>query len=241
MKKSDFWNSQYKKPTHLALSNEPSEDLEKFCRWLERKEGKTHLNVTTLVADLGCGNGRNLLWLAHQYGVHGVGYDTSREAVMQARARTASDELPLVFEERSIAKPIPLADASATIALDMMSSHVLRRAEREQLRDEIARVLKPGGWLFFKSFLLDEDRNAARMLREQPGPEQGMYIHPEIGVAEYVWTEDALVDFFASPIRSLGGGGSLFTIHKIDKSHKHINAKGGAWKRRTVSVYLEKV
>ena len=229
--KKNFWNKQYKKPTHLALSNDPSEDLVKFSRWLMREHGKKFLNVTTLTADLGCGNGRNIIYLSQEFGVHGVGYDTSREALMQARARTAAEELPLVFEERSIAKPIPLGDATATLVLDMMSSHVLLSAEREALRSEILRILKPGGWLFFKSFLLEEDQNAERMLREFPGPEEGMYLHPQIKVAEYVWSEMKVREFFEP----------YFIIHKLDRSHKHEHADGSAWKRRTVCAYLEKI
>ncbi|MEK9176981.1 MAG: class I SAM-dependent methyltransferase [Patescibacteria group bacterium] len=230
MKKKDFWNKQYKKPTHLALSSEPSEDLIKFTRWLQREHGRAVLNVTALVVDLGCGNGRNLLYLAREFGVHGVGYDTSHEALREGRARTDAEELPLVFEERSIAKPIPLEDVSAALALDMMSSHVLRRVERESLRAEILRVLRPNGWLFFKSFFLDEDRNAARMLRDYPGPEEGMYVHPEIGVPEYVWTASALRIFFEPS----------FVMHKMETSHKHLTKRGEPWKRRTVSLYLEK-
>lgn len=229
-KKKSFWDTQYKKPTHLALSDEPSEDLEKFTRYLEREHGRKFLNVTTLAVDLGCGNGRNLIYLSETFGIHGTGYDTSREALMQARSKAAAKELPLVFEQRSIAKPIPLGDGTAMLALDMMSSHVLFRAEREALREEILRILKPGGWLFFKTFLLDEDRHAERLLKESPGPEEGMYMHPEIRVAEYVWSAQAIHEFFEPH----------FVIHKLEKSHKHERADGSAWKRRTVSAYLQK-
>ncbi len=225
---NDFWNKQYKRPTHLALSDEASEDLEKFTRYLTREHGGKFLNVTTKCVDLGCGNGRNLIYLAREFGVHGFGYDTSETAV--AQATRASEGLQLSFEVRSIAEPIPLPDSSVVIALDMMSSHFLVRAEREALRAEILRVLKPSGWLFFKSFLLDDDLNARRMLRESPGPEEGMYIHPEINVPEYVWTEEGLREFFEP----------YFTIHKIEKSFKHRHADGSAWKRRTISAYLQK-
>lgn len=229
-KRKKFWDSEYSRPAHLALSDEPSEDLIKFSKWLVREYGKKFLNVTTLVADAGCGNGRNLLYLAREYGVHGVGYDTSKVALMQARSHTAAQELPLVFEQRSIAKPIPLADSSATIVLDMMSSHVLKRVERETLRSEILRILKSEGWLFFKSFLLDDDKHAARLLRERPGPEEGTYLHPSIGVAEYVWTESSLREFYEP----------YFTIHHLEKSFKHKHIDGSPWKRRTISAYLEK-
>lgn len=226
--RKDFWNAQYKNPTHLALSDVPSEDLEKFTRFLIRRSKLAQLNVTTKVVDIGCGNGRNLIYLAKEFNIHGIGYDTSAEAIQEAKAATG--ELPIKFTIQDLRKPIPLPDSSVTIALDMMASHVLKKVERETLMFEILRVLKPNGWLFFKTFILEEDKNAARMLREFPGPEEGMYIHPEIGHAEYVWTVKEIKRFF----------GDFFTIHKIDKSHKHRHADGTAWKRRTCSVYLEK-
>ncbi len=226
--RKDFWNAQYKDPTHLTLSDEAAEDLQKFCRYLERRYGRALLNVTTRALDMGCGNGRNLIYLSKEFGMHGLGYDTSKEAVLQARA--TARELPLKFEVRSLTEPIPLPDSSVTLALDMMSSHVLKRAEREALLYETLRVLRPKGCLFFKTFILEEDLNAQRMLRDYPGPEEGMYIHPELGHAEYVWTVKEIKRFF----------GDFFTIHKIDKSHKHRHADGSAWKRRTASVYLEK-
>lgn len=228
MARKDFWNKQYTKATHLELSDEPAEDLEKFTRFLMRESGKKYLNVTTNVVDLGSGNGRNLIYLAKEFGVHGVGYDTSDVGVRAAKR--GAEGLQLSFEVRSIAEPLPLPDSSVTIALDMMTSHFLLKAEREALRAEILRVLKPGGWLFFKSFLLEDDLNAKRMLREAPGPEEGTYIHPEIGVPEYVWTEEALYEFFEPH----------FTVHKVEKSHKHRHADGSAWKRRTICAYLEK-
>ncbi len=226
---NDFWNKQYSNATHLALSDEPSEDLVKFTRYLVREHGKKYLNVTTKVADLGCGNGRNIIFLSKEFGVHGLGYDTSDVAIRDAKK--GAEGLPLEFTVQSLTEPIPLPDSSVLIALDMMSSHFLRKNEREALRTEVVRVLRPGGWLFFKSFLLDEDINAARMLREHPGPEEGMYVHPEIGVPEYVWTENALREFFEPH----------FTIHKIEKSYKHRHADGSAWKRRTISAYLQKI
>ena len=225
----NFWDKEYKTSEHLALSTEASEDLRKFCRFLEREYGRAQLNVYGQVIDLGCGNGRNLIYLANEYGMRGVGYDISPVAVKIAQE--ASDGMPINYEARSIAGDLPLKDESAVLVLDMMTSHFLKRAEREKLLQEIVRILKPGGWLFFKSFLADEDIHTARLLREHPADEPGAYIHPEIGVYEYVWTERALREFFAPH----------FEIHKLDKSHKHIGKDGGAWKRRTVSAYLEKI
>lgn len=225
---SNFWDKEYKTSEHLRLSSTVSEDLEKFTRFLERGWKREFLNPFSRVLDLGCGNGRNLVYLAESYGVHGIGYDISGVAI--AQAEQASEGLPIQYETRSIAEKLPLPNESQHFVLDMMTSHFLKKAEREALRAEIHRVLKPGGWLFFKSFLADEDVHTRRLLREHPADEPGAYIHPELGVYEYVWTEEAVHEFFAEG----------FEMHKFHKSHRHLLKNGTAGKRRTFSAYLQK-
>ena len=224
-----FWNKSYgrKKGEYLTLSTTPSEDLQKFTRWLEREYGRIYLNPMASALDVGCGNGRNLLYLTREFGMRGVGYDISREAIKQAQALSVG--LPLSYTVRSFAEPIPLPDASQTLVLDMMASHFLRESEREALRKEIARVLRPEGWFFFKTFLLDEDDHARRLLRDHPADEPGSYIHPEIGTLEHVSTE-------AEIERTLG---EHFIIHKINTSHRHLR-QGRAFKRRSISVFAQK-
>ncbi|MEK7118188.1 MAG: class I SAM-dependent methyltransferase, partial [Patescibacteria group bacterium] len=155
------------------------------------------------------------------------GYDISNEAIKLSRL--ASKNLPISYTVRSIEGALDLPDNSVDVVLDMMTSHFLKEKERGTLRAEILRVLKPGGWLFFKSFLLEGDLNARRLLKEHPADEKGAYIHPTLGVYEHVWTEESLREFF----------GPHFAIHKLERSHKHLK-RGRAWKRRTVTAYLQK-
>ncbi|MEK7179029.1 MAG: class I SAM-dependent methyltransferase [Patescibacteria group bacterium] len=222
-----FWEREYKKGGHFALSERPSEDLVAFTRWLVREYGQRFLNTTSSVLDLGCGNGRNLVYLAREFGMRGTGYDTSAEAI--GAAQKISGGVSLTYEVRSIAEPLPLPDAGKTLVLDMMASHYLPHTAREALRTETARVLKPGGWLFLKTFLREEDIHAARLLREHPGKEAGSYVHPEIGLEEHVFTEEELLEELAP----------YFTVHKVKKSHRHMK-DGRAWKRRSISVYAQK-
>jgi len=222
-----FWDTEYKNATHLKLSVEQSEDLEKFTRYLPRIERDDVLAPGASVLDVGCGNGRNIIYLARDFGMQGVGYDISSAAIAQAKA--ASVGLPLVYEARSIAGLITLPDNSQSLVLDMMTSHFLSEAERTVLRDEIFRVLKPGGFLFMKTFLADGDLHTRRLLKDAPATEDNTYIHPVIGVPEYVYTEEVLIDFLKEK----------FNIHKIYRSHKHV-LRGRARKRRTISVYVEK-
>ena len=222
-----FWDSEYTQGGNLQLSTDESEDLAKFTRWMMRQKDEGVLESTPSVLDLGCGNGRNLIFLAREFGVHGTGYDTSSAAI--AQARTLAQGLPLELSVRSIAEPIPLADESQDLVLDMMSSHFLTEAERTRLRDEIYRVLRPGGWFFMKTFLLDDDLHSKRLLSEHPGPEPGTYIHPVIGVPEHVYSEEELKEFLSE----------RFLIHKVYRSHRH-KSQGRARKRRTITLYAQK-
>lgn len=223
-----FWDSEYTNASHLKLSTEQSEDLEKFTRWLARqKDTAPILTPQNSVLDVGCGNGRNLIYLARHFGVSGVGYDISTAAVTQAAS--ASKDLPLAYTARSIAGTLDVPDESQSLVLDMMTSHFLNENERHFLREEIYRVLKPGGFLFMKTFLADGDLHTRRLLKDHPSPEAGTYIHPVIGVPEHAYEEEELVEFLSEK----------FVIHKIYRSHKHV-LKGQARKRRTIALYVEK-
>lgn len=222
-----FWDQEYTDGGHLKLSDDAGEDLKKFTRWLIRQSGHDQLNATNSVFDAGCGNGRNLIFLAEEFGMHGAGYDISAAAIKLAKVASAQHQLS--YETRSIAGDITLPSESQTLVLDMMSSHFLNAAERTHLRDEVFRILKPGGWLFMKTFLRDGDLHSERLLKEFPTKEDGTYVHPVMGVPEHVYFENELTDFLEEK----------FVIHKIYRSHKHIS-HGKARKRRTISIYAEK-
>ena len=222
-----FWDNEYKNADHLKLSADHSEDLEKFTRYVIRAKRGDILRVGGSILDVGCGNGRNLIFLARDFGMVGTGYDISASAIDIAKGASAGFNLH--YAARSIAGALEVPDNSQTLVLDMMTSHFLTALERLALRDEIHRVLVPGGFMFMKTFLADGDLHTRRLLIERPGTETGTYIHPVIGVAEYVYTEDDLVAFLSEK----------FIVHKIYRSHRHV-LRGKARKRRTVSIYVEK-
>lgn len=225
---ASFWDHEYTEGGHLKLSDEAAEDLKKFCRWLQRQHGNTYLNPTASVIDFGCGNGRNLIYLAETFGMHGHGYDVSAAAIKLAKA--ASEQYNLTYTVRSIAGEFAdIPDASQDLVLDMMTSHFLSGSERELLKTEMFRVLKPGGYLFMKTHLGDGDLHTKRLLAEAPAKEAQTYIHPVMGVPEYVYFEADLQAFLEPP----------FTIEKVYRSHKHIS-RGRARKRRTITVYARK-
>ncbi len=222
-----FWDKEYKQPEHLRLSDKPAEDLVKFTRWLLRRKRNDLLDKSSQILDVGCGNGRNLIYLSQNFGVSGTGIDISSAALAQARKQSAN--LSLKFIQNKAQNILPAENVSQSLVLDMMTSHFLSSTERRQLRDEIYRVLAPGGFLFMKTFLKDKDLHTARLIKNFPGKEDGTYIHPVMGIQEYVYSEKELMEFLQEK----------FIIRKVHRSHKHIK-KGKAYKRRTIVVYAEK-
>ncbi len=226
-KHKTFWNKEYAQGTHLTLSERVAEDLVSFANWIGRNGEDFALTNKTNVLDIGCGNGRNLLYLNQQYGCHGIGTDISEEGLRQAQE--VSKKSPITFIVHSITEPFDLPDASIDLVLDMMVSHVLRDNERVKFRGEMLRVLKLGGWFLFKTHLKDGDVHSERLLKKHGADEKNSYIHPRLKVYEHVWSEAEIRDFF----------GPHFEIIKILRSHKHL-IHGRAGKRRTVSVYMRK-
>jgi len=222
-----FWDQEYTNPEHLKLSDKESQDLAKFTRWLIRRDRGDILAQEAKVLDAGCGNGRNLIYLASNFKMQGIGVDISSAAISQAKK--ASVGMKITYNIGSAGDPLPAEDESQSLVLDMMTSHFLDKTGRRKLRDEFFRTLKPGGFLFMKTFLKDKDLHTARLIKDKPGQEEGSYIHPVMGVAEYVYSEDELVDFLSEK----------FIVRKIYRSHKHA-FKGRARKRRTISIYAEK-
>lgn len=225
----NFWNDEYTKAKHLTLSDEPAEDLQKFVRWVLRNAEWPPFPKGGFVLDIGCGNGRNIIALCREAGMNGLGIDISGVAL--AQARVAAKDLKIEFKEQSATKQFPLEDQSVDVVLDMMTTHFLNEKERTELLTEIVRVIKPYGWLFFKTFILEDDAHAKRLLAEYPAGERNSYIHPRINALEHVWTENELIDFF-SP---------YFKIYKMLKSYKHISSDGKPYKRRTISLYMERM
>lgn len=279
----EFWNKEYKNPKHLTLSIKPSADLLEFAKWAERNAEWPAFPKHGLVVDIGCGNGRNLVPLCHEYNMNGFGTDISEAALEQARVmeknakrgldfhgnpinpsdddsdtghgrggqptakRTINPGLKIEFKKQGAEEALLFEDQSVDVVMDMMVSHQLPKPERQALVSEIARVLKPYGWLFFKTFILEDDANAKRMIQEFPvtkdlvnrnpkfgdeagKPETNSYIHPHTGGLEHVFTESEIYDLY----------GDYFKIYKTKKSYKHVR-DGKPHKRRTISVYMERI
>jgi arsenite methyltransferase len=101
----------------------------------------------SIVLDLGCGAGTDLLIAAQMTGPTGRVIGVDMTASMLARARASADELGLdnVELHESLIESLPLADASVDVVI---SNGVIDLVpDKDAVFDEIDRVLRPGGRL----------------------------------------------------------------------------------------------
>ncbi len=228
-----FWNKEYTNATHLTLSEEPAEDLLTFVRWVVRNSEWHPFPEGGFVLDIGCGNGRNIGNICEEYKMRGLGIDISEQALIIAREKFVTKlALPIEFKKGSVGDALDLEDESVDVSLDMMTMHFLNEKSRTAYVAELARVIKPFGWMFLKTFVLEGDQNAARMIRDYrtPDKEHNSYIHPKLKVLEHVFTQDEIMELFTP----------YFVVHKMIKSYKHVTKDGKPHKRRTMSIYLER-
>ncbi len=224
------WNAEYDEPQYFTMSMQQSAELGRFVRWLKKDSGNDIFEYIRAL-DVGCGNGRNLLYLAENYGTTGMGCDLSDVAVAQAtRAAKEHNIKDVSFFVHDLAEKFALEDASFDLVMDMMVSHCLDKAGREQFIKEVVRMLKPGGWYLVKTFMKEGDQHAKRLIEKSPGTEPDSYIHPRLGVMEHVWTEQSLHEFLEP----------YFNIKFTVRSSGYQRWNNQPYKRRYMVVYAEK-
>jgi SAM-dependent methyltransferase len=107
------------------------------------------------ILDLGCGAGLDSLILARRVGPTGrvVGIDFSEAMLARARQAAAASGVEVTFR-RGDAERLPLDDASVDVAL-VNGIFNLNPARGEIFR-ELARVVRPGGYVYVAELVLRE-------------------------------------------------------------------------------------
>ena len=105
----------------------------------------------SLVLEMGCGDGKTLSIMPPSWRVTAI--DISMQALRLARQARPDASLLLADGCR-----LPLqSDGFDAVFAFHVTGHLLQ-AERQSLGKEAARVLRPGGWLFFRDFSREDMR-----------------------------------------------------------------------------------
>ncbi len=101
-----------------------------------------------VAVDLGCGGGRDAIYLSEQ-GYRAIGVDVSIAALSLARHRAAGAGASVAWCLASVTEP-PLGEDSVDLVVDRGCFHSLEDPARARYAAAVARILRPGGWLFLR-------------------------------------------------------------------------------------------
>lgn len=140
------WDREYTQ--HNAI---PSSDREDPSKALIAAQAQLEYESVDVAVDLGCGNGRNTVYLANQ-GTDVIALDFSTEAVARTKERIAQSSISGSVEVllTDITAGLPFADDSVDLIVDSyLSCHFLEEAALENYFAEVRRVLAPNGQLYW--------------------------------------------------------------------------------------------
>ncbi len=235
----EVWENEYRKPRLVTGSDEPQTSVKDFLRWL-RRERDFHLENSN-VLDLGCGNGKNSIYIAGlDQSIHVTGIDISETALTRAKNKAEIEEASKKnqksifgtadFKHHSIGEVLPFTDIYFDLILDVTSSNSLSEKERAIYLSETYRTLKLGGYFFVRALCKDGDKNAQTLLKQNPGAEKDTYIMPEMGLTERVFSKQDFIDTYSPN----------FTIHHLEKETHYSKFSGKVYKRNFWVAYLQK-
>lgn len=137
----DVWDREYEQAPTIpsSLRAAPAHALVELMKTCEFP--------TARVLDLGCGNGRNSLFLA-SLGMQVLALDFCPKAVALTRSRVEEAGLSGAVEvvKQDLLEGIPGGDGTYDLVMDAYSlCHFTRDEDQQRVLHEVARVLKPGG------------------------------------------------------------------------------------------------
>jgi SAM-dependent methyltransferase len=185
-----LWSTEYqRKGIPSSFREEPSGSVVEFYRFL------TEMNHRL---DLGCGTGRNSLFLAEQgFDVHSV--DFVPDMIEKLRYHSESQGLANRIHGycQSVTDSWPFQPGTFDVAIDTFCyKHQIEKTGKETYRRELARVLKSGGFYLLTLAGID-DGYYGPLLKTSPNPRERVIVDPANGIPSILYSKEDIEREFA--------------------------------------------
>jgi SAM-dependent methyltransferase len=148
--------------------------------------------------DVGCGKGRNSLYLAEQ-GLHVTAFDFTSNAIEHLQSVAAEHNLTPRIRAmvQDVTEDWPVAEGSMDLVVDAFCfKHIAPHDARMIYRANLLRVLRTRGH-YMISFASIGDGYYGQYVVDGQGKDEQLAVDPVIGVESVLYTRDAVVQFFA--------------------------------------------
>ena len=219
------WLLEYeRKGIPSSFKSEPSEALVVLAKFLLEHgvEGGRAL-------DLGCGKGRNSIFLAKN-GFEVYAIDFVPQLVEELNAFSASSGLKITGICQSVTEKLPIEAKSCDVAVDVYCyKHQADKNSQKAYRSELARVLKDGGY-YLLSLAGDDDGFYGPLLKNSPDAKNKMIIDPVTRVPSYLYSRQDVEKEFSD----------YFEVVQYHHKRKRGPMHGGEYDRSTLMFVMRK-
>ncbi len=190
------WNEEHSHPLVLKMmdARKGSSSLEPFVDFLKKENAAALFGV-----EMGCGKGRNVIWLAQQALFSKVyGFDFSEVAIEEAKKRAEEGGVTnkVQFDVMDATLPWGYESNFFDFGIDCTASTDIENIEgRRAAITEMRRVLKPEGY-FLVYVMSTEDEYHRMIIGQSPAEEENAFIHPDTGKFEKVFSEQELNELY---------------------------------------------
>lgn len=137
-----IWESWHQTHSYASPSHHAEAELAAFIKSLPCEGRNLH------ILEVGCGQGREAISLARR-GYDVIAFDLSPTAISIARTNAAEAGVPVDFSVGDAAQPYPYRNNSFQGIFAHLSLHYFDHLTTHSIFTELARVLTPGGILYF--------------------------------------------------------------------------------------------
>lgn len=172
---------------------EPSSGVVDFVEYLKAQK----IPLQGSVIDIGCGKGRNAVYLAKQgLEVYATDYISIALTTAKELAKKNNVSEHIYFFEEPIDSKWSFADGTFNFAIDCFSSIDIETKEgRDTYKAELLRTLKPGGYALVTVVSI-KDEWESQLLRESPALEKNSVVWPQTHKFQKDYDEEELREFY---------------------------------------------
>ncbi len=189
-----IWEEEHKKPNVLKQmdSNNPSSGVLRFWDWLKDKQ---HNTEGLKGIEMGCGKGRNVIWLAKR-GVDMTGFDFSENAIKESISRAEKEKVATKFLVYDAIKKWPFKSNSFDLGIDCFATTDIESVKgRRFAASELIRVTKPKGLTLVYVMSIDDEYHK-EMIRKSPASEKNSFLNPITEKFEKIFDRSEILDLY---------------------------------------------
>jgi ubiquinone/menaquinone biosynthesis C-methylase UbiE len=180
------WEKEYSsdKGVPTTTRTTPSSSVVNAIKYLEEKR----LLRGNTVIDLGCGTGRNALYLAKNgYRVTAVDFVDAALGKVNRKAKELDLHNMIKIKNTSIGKELPFEDNSFDLALDIATTMSLNPKQMGVFEKETRRIIKSNGLMVSYTLANDDE-----YMLEYGNKQAGTYFSPQSEIVEHCRSKEEL-------------------------------------------------